>query len=117
MELKALETYRCPEFDFLEGGTTLGRDEITEAKKKQMVTDFPDSFKVLTDAEIKAIRTTPPPAPAVAETEPVPAHDPFAPDPSTIMRTTDDKEVGEITTKEELLDITVPEVTAKKKRK
>lgn len=47
MELKAIELYRCPQFELNEGETTEGREEISEEKKAQLVADFPELFEVI----------------------------------------------------------------------
>ncbi len=47
MELLAKELYRCPQFELNEGETTVGREEITEEKKAQLVADFPEVFEVV----------------------------------------------------------------------
>lgn len=51
MELLAKELYRCPQFELNEGETTVGREEITEEKKAQLVADFPEVFEVLDSVE------------------------------------------------------------------
>lgn len=117
MELRVLELYRCSAFELEAGATTLGRD-IPEETKKQLLSIHPYWFELLTEAEIKAIKNAPPPAPVAAEPEEVAVFDPFNPAPSDVMKIEDAfKDLDDITTKEDRLKIKTPDVITTKKRK
>lgn len=48
MELRAKVLYDCPQFTLYEGQSTADLGvEVSEAKKLQMMTDFPDWFEVI----------------------------------------------------------------------
>lgn len=57
MELKAKDTYRCPQFDLFEGQTTEGF-EVSDEQKAQMVADFPELFEVVGGTVKQVVKET-----------------------------------------------------------
>lgn len=85
MELIAMGTYRAPDFELNPGDDTLDHPHLSEERKTQILTDFPELVEEITDLKAhvaaKEARIAARVAEIAAEPEP---HNPFETGPNTM---------------------------------